>query len=524
MKLGLKTKLMMLVMIPMCVLGIIVSVFAASLAREQLIEANETQLKIAVQGYLRDDVSAYKAMDVDVTMIEGDTRVDSSITGAVGTKVSDEVVKKVLNQKETYFSTDVDVNGVAYYGYYIPTDDGMIFAGKPQADAEASVNQLVTTILLLSLGILVVALIIAYILARRIVKSILSVSDTVDQVAKGDLTGDTVPMKGSDEVAKMDGSVKQMLSSLNGVVTNIHSVGAHVAVTAENLRETAGSTLSASEEIERAIEDVAAGSTRMAQVVSDVNSSVTSMHKNNDEILQSISNIVDCSGRLDNNCSSMKDKIESVNISSENMTESVRNIADKIRETNVVIAKMVDIVRSIDEIASETKLLSLNASIEAARAGESGRGFAVVAGNIRDLSEKTGEDLASIKVIIENITDDFKVCSDSIDEIVANNDRNIDGINEVITSFRNVNEDISETSRRVSEIDNAVHNTVQEIENITTEVEKLGETSESNASAAEEINASIVELTELMHDMENNAVDMAGQADKLTESIKIFRI
>jgi methyl-accepting chemotaxis protein len=220
----------------------------------------------------------------------------------------------------------------------------------------------------------------------------------------------------------------------------------------------------------------------------------------------------------------MKDKIESVNISSENMTESVRNIADKIRETNVVIAKMVDIVRSIDEIASETKLLSLNASIEAARAGESGRGFAVVAGNIRDLSEKTGEDLASIKVIIENITDDFKVCSDSIDEIVANNDRNIDGINEVITSFRNVNEDISETSRRVSEIDNAVHNTVQEIENITTEVEKLGETSESNASAAEEINASIVELTELMHDMENNAVDMAGQADKLTESIKIFRI
>ncbi|MDE7114048.1 MAG: cache domain-containing protein, partial [Acetatifactor sp.] len=112
MKLGLKAKLIALVLIPLMLLGVIVSVFSTILAKESLVEANRSQLTIALNGYLSDDIYAFKDMDVDITVFEGDTRVQSSIEGAVGTKASPEVVETVINQGKEYFSTDVNVNGM----------------------------------------------------------------------------------------------------------------------------------------------------------------------------------------------------------------------------------------------------------------------------------------------------------------------------------------------------------------------------------------------------------------------------
>ena len=524
MRMGLKAKLIALVLIPLTLLGVIVGVFSTILAKESLIEANRSQLTIALNGYMSDDINAFKDMDVDITVFEGDTRVESSIEGAVGTKASEEVVEAVIGQGKEYFSTNVNVNGMSYYGYYVPVEGGMVFAGKPQADVQETLNKLMLSILGMAIGILLVSTIVVYLVAGRIARTILRVSETVTQVAEGDLTGDSVPMKGFDEVAKMDGHVKKMLTNLHDVVTNINSVSLSVHGTAETLKETAVSTLSASKEIATAIEEVANGSTQMAQVVSDVNNSVNLVQESSSDIQHSVTNIVDCSGRLGESGVSMQEKIESVSESSESMTESVRSIAEKIKATNEVIAQMVDIVKSIDEIASQTKLLSLNASIEASRAGESGRGFSVVAGSIRDLSEKTSEDLSSIKVIIENITYDFKECADCIEDVVANNDNNIKGIREVIKSFESVNADIEEIGVRVAEIDKAVENTVREISNISDEVEKLGDTSESNAAAAEEISASVEELTDLMHDVQANAVEVAGHAESLKNSMQVFKV
>lgn len=531
MKMGLKAKFMLIVLIPMTILCVGISLIASNFAEEALIRANEVQLRLAVGGYMtadesvyNDNVNVYVNQGVDITIFEGDTRIASSIAGSVGTKASDAVKAEVLDKHQDYFSTNVDVNGQKYFGYYMPTETGMVFAGKPQADVQSVVNQLQTAIVLMGVAFLLVAGAIVYIIVSRVCKTILSVSDTVNQVANGDLTGSTVPIKGHDEVAKMDGFVKKMLKNLNGVVSNINVVGGNVTGAAENLKDTASSTLMASREIAKAIEEVAAGSTQMSQVVSDVNSSVTQVQAGSGDIQRAIVNIVECSERMTVNCNSMKEKIESVNVSSENMTDSVKSIADKIKATNDVIAQMVDIVKSIDEIASQTKLLSLNASIEASRAGESGRGFSVVAGSIRDLSEKTSEDLSSIKAIIEDITADFKECAESIEEVVVNNDSNIKGIADVIRSFESVNEDIVETSRRVEEIDRAIENTVREIEHISMEVEKLEETSESNAAATEEVNAAVEELTALMHDVESNAVSMTDQAESLSKSIGSFKV
>ena len=370
MKIGLKGKFLIIVLVPMTVLCVGISLVASYFAEQALINANRLQLTLALNGYVAacgtgysDQVDMFVNQGVDITVFEGDTRIASSIKGAVGTKASEAVIDEVLNKHQEYFSTNANVNGESYFGYYLPTETGMVFSGKPKADVQSVMDQLQMAIIIMGIIFLIVAAVIVYIIVSRVCKTIISVSDTVNQVASGDLTGSTIPIKGHDEVAKMDGFVKKMLKNLNGVVSNINVVGGNVSGAAENLKNTASSTLQASKEIAKAVEDVAVGSTQMAQVVSDVNSSVTMVQSSSNDIQKSIVNIVECSERMTVNCNSMKEKIESVNVSSENMTESVKNIADKIKATNEVIAQMVDIVKSIDEIASQTKLLSLNAYI-----------------------------------------------------------------------------------------------------------------------------------------------------------------
>lgn len=206
------------------------------------------------------------------------------------------------------------------------------------------------------------------------------------------------------------------------------------------------------------------------------------------------------------------------------MSASVVGIKDKIDATNRVIANMSEILSSIEDIASQTNLLSLNASIEAARAGEMGKGFSVVADSIRTLSENTAKELVGIKEIISNITEDFKECADSIDVVVQNNSESMKGITEVITSFKQVDEAIKNTSTQVDAISRAVSETQEQMRSISEEVAVLGDVSESNAAASQEVNASIEELTALMHSVDQSTVSLTHEAESLMEELAIFKL
>ena len=85
-----------------------------------------------------------------------------------------------------------------------------------------------------------------------------------------------------------------------------------------------------------------------------------------------------------------------------------------MNEINDASHEIDKIIATINEIASQTNLLSLNASIEAARAGEAGKGFAVVADEIRQLSEQTKDASANITEIIQKLNEDTKRANDSI--------------------------------------------------------------------------------------------------------------
>ena len=111
---------------------------------------------------------------------------------------------------------------------------------------------------------------------------------------------------------------------------------------------------------------------------------------------------------------------KTVDIAAQQMTEVAKR-QDEVNDSANGIEKSVkaskNVLNSIEGIASQTNLLSLNASIEAARVGEAGRGFGVVAKNVRELSDSTKKTTEHIAGILNGMTDSVKDIKEKISSI-----------------------------------------------------------------------------------------------------------
>ncbi|KRD25224.1 chemotaxis protein [Acidovorax sp. Root267] len=180
----------------------------------------------------------------------------------------------------------------------------------------------------------------------------------------------------------------------------------------------------------------------------------------------------------------------------ERSSEAVDGVASTMKQIQAASGRISEITQLIDSIAFQTNILALNAAVEAARAGEQGRGFAVVASEVRSLSHRT---LSAAKEIRQLIDDSAAKVSE--------------GHQKTDAAQKTMTESL-ELVRRVNTLIGEIHSASDEqlsgISQVNAAVAQLDTITQQNAALVEENAASAMELN--------------GQAQTMTETVKVFRV
>lgn len=520
-----KGKLVGMVLVPMIICSMVIGGISIVLVQQYLDEEQKTILKVALEGF-SGDVNAFDEQDVDITVFENDTGVESSIKGAKGTKASEIVVNNVIKEKKEYFDTNVDVNGVPYYGYYIPTDKGMLFAGKSRAIINKNVNKMVGYIVGVEFFMIAVFTISGFLIARNMGNKIKNAAVNIKKVAEGDLTHkeEVIIRKSKDEINEINKSIKNMLEELSEIIMTTSEISKNVNNSSKELDDTAETTMTAMNDVSKAVEEIASGLQSQSQAVQAVVENIQGINGDIDSIKLSANEIEQCSTSLDENSNIMHSKMTEMSESNQMVNNSIESISKKIQTISDVVENVKGIVSVIGDISSQTKMLSLNASIEAARAGEAGKGFAVVATSISDLSAETSYQVGEITTIINTLVKDFDECIRTIDETVADGQKQKNVIGSVISQFDKLSDEIEKTSDRVQLIGGAVEKAVNGINAIYNEMEELASIVQNSAASTQEVNASVEEINALISGVANTAEELSNKADDLNNCLGFFKV
>lgn len=233
--------------------------------------------------------------DADATLFFGDTRYLTTIlnddgTRAKGTHATIEVKKQVINQGKDYFSDDVKVNGVQYYGYYIPVKQqedvvGMMFVGKPRNLVIAHIEKTIYMIIACAIGVMAIAILISVYYSRKTIFALNKTKVFLRNIAQGDMTTriDPYVLKRNDEIGEMGKFAVMLQDSIVDLVGKDPLTGLH------NRR-------SCNVVIESLIEKTRQGNGKFALAMGDIDYfkkiNDTYGHQRGDEVLKAISKVL----------------------------------------------------------------------------------------------------------------------------------------------------------------------------------------------------------------------------------------
>ena len=326
------------------------------------------------------------------------------------------------------------------------------------------------------------------------------IAEPVSALEQRDLTTEFPKGDSDDEVgamAKMAADMSQSLkliiedidyclaemSAGNYAVTSMHPdkyVGEYAGIITalRQMNNQMNDTLS---QINDASNQVSAGSGNLAQAAQALAEGATDQSASVQELQATIANIAEGVSKTSQNTDASYQQASMYADEADNSRgemESMMNAMNRINETSQNIS---NIISEIEDIASQTNLLSLNASIEAARAGEAGKGFAVVADQIRKLAEQSTQSAVDTRQLIES----------SLAEVEAGNkaaQRASKSIESIISGIKA----IARSSQELSEISKEQSSAMLQIEQ---GINQISEVVQSNSATAEETSATSQELS-----------------------------
>jgi methyl-accepting chemotaxis protein len=416
-----------------------------------------------------------------------------------------------------------------------------------KTNSEASVTSAIATALTASGVALVAGLFLAWFIGRGITRPVISLTQTMDALAKGDLKTEVAGGDRRDELGQMAKAVLVFRGAGREKIRLEAAAAEQAREAEEERRRNAEAQAAAAEEQAHVVESLAEGLKSLSdgdltfrlpdfpetyqQIRDDFNSTIEQLQQTIQAIASATREVAGASGEISGGSTDLSQRteeqaasLEETSASMEEISATVKKNAENAQQANAFAAgtrqvadrggqvvaqavsamarieessrKISDIISVIDEISRQTNLLALNAAVEAARAGEAGRGFAVVASEVRSLAQRSSQAAKDIKDLITS-------SSEQVEE-------GVELVNKAGASLNEIMESIKKVAEIVSEIASASAEQSTGIDQVNTALTQMDEVTQQNSALVEQ-NAAAAKALE-------------QQSQEMDERVSFFRV
>ena len=408
--------------------------------------------------------------------------------------------------------------------YSILDETGIVIVGMvPISIVTSEASGIWALTLILVVIALIVVMAVAFVISANIQKNVETVSRGLGAVAEGNLNV-KVRVKGHDEFVDLADATTNMISNTKNLVAKVDTAAEGVADSAKSVQGASKKLGTCSDDIMRAVEEMSDGMERQKKYADECVSTTDRLSNeiaNVSSQIGRVKEIVDETNRLINESvrilSTLGDKARETTKATDSVKSSVSALLDETGKIN-------SFVNVIKNIASQTHLLSLNASIEAARAGESGRGFSVVAEEIRALATESSKSAGEIKKLVDGINAQTDTSVGSVDMAQNIVDEQFELVNSSIQIFDQMKASMDCLTEELMNIDKAASEADQRRVEAVSAVDDISVIINDSASNANTVIEALNVLKKNVDNLDKTAAKLGENMDELKNEVRVFQI